>query len=121
MICGTHVGHIRGQLSQIYYLGYYGAHTRHQSDHMHDILNVYDDPMYGAFICPEDSPSRLLNDQSNVNLAAPYTACSRCELHIEYPNGTDLHKVNNTHVCRQCRYIVNTLSSMESVAYFLIT
>ena len=117
MICGTHVGHIRGHLCQIYYLGFYGACTRNQGDQMHDILNMYDDPMYGAFICPEDTPSRLLNDKSNwssVDLDTPYTSCSRCDLDIEYPNKSDPHKSNTTPLCQQCRYIVDTLSFATS-------
>ena len=71
MICGTHVGHIRGQLSHIYYLGYYGASTPLQHEQMHAILSVYDDPMYDIYISEEDNRDHILNDKSNwsvVNL-----------------------------------------------------
>ena len=112
MVCGTHVGHIRGQLSQIYYLGFYGAYTHHLGEQMHEILNAYNDPMYGIYICDEYARPRVLNDKSNwsvVNLDAPYSACSRCNLHIEYPLNTD-----DPNLCWQCEHVQRVLSSIDS-------
>ena len=111
MICGTHVGHIRGHLSRIRYLGFYGAFHKHQSEHMHDILRIYDDDMYGLNIAEENNPNHVLTDETNwstTNLDAPYTACSQCHLHIEYPESQTNH-ASQTNLCWQCTRITNIL------------
>ena len=120
-VLGTHVGHIRGQLTDIYYLGHYGANTRFQADQMRDIITPYEDPMYDTSFFPEEDwfRNRHLDEKSNwsvINLDAPYTACSRCDLQIEYAVTTDdAHKTDtSSNLCRQCRHIQWVLSSIDS-------
>ena len=43
--------------------------------------------MYDIYISEEDNRDHVLKDKSNwsvVNLDAPYSACSRCELNTEF-------------------------------------
>ena len=119
MICGTHVGHIRGQLSRICYLGFYGAINKHQKQQMYDILHIYDDDTYGVNIIPEDNPTHLLHDDinwSNTDLDAPYTACSNCLLHIEYPPHT--HDTSAVTLCWQCSTINDILTTAPTPLNF---
>lgn len=106
-VCGTFVGHIRGHLNQIHYLGFYGASNLQQGQKMYELLNVYDD-YYGININQEGFTVTLLNDHDNwstVDLDAPYTRCTNCDIALEvsdiYPN----------QLCQICSYIQSYFSS----------
>ena len=65
MISGTHVGHIRGELCHLHYLGFYGASTRAQSSELNQILQQYDDNRYGIYITNDSPPHAVLSDSDN--------------------------------------------------------
>ena len=104
--CGTFVGHIRGQLNEIHYLGYYGASNPNQGQHMYKLLNVYDD-YYGLNIQQEGFAISLLNDHDNwstVDLDAPYTQCTNCDISLEFDD------TSISQLCQQCSHIKYVLS-----------
>ena len=106
-ICGRYVGHIRGQLQSIYYLGYFGGHTPQQGHILQQILTPFDDE-YGLQVTSEsDYCFPLLSDRYNwntVDIDAPYNRCSICDLQIEFPQS----------MCSQCIYIREFLESLNN-------
>ena len=108
MVCGTYVGHIRGQLAEIHYLGFYGANTPQQQKSMCQLLNTYDD-YYGVSINQEGFTYASLSDRDNwstVDLDAPYTRCTNCHLSFEFG------EISPSYLCQQCSHIQDVLSSI---------
>ena len=63
----------------------------------------YDGNVYGVHIVAEDNTYPLLDDTTNwstVDLDAPYTRCTVCDVEIDYPN----------EICSQCMQIQKVLS-----------
>ena len=84
-IAGTYIGHPKGQLQTINYVGYFGAPTSQEGYEMQHIIEPLDDG-YGFQIASEDdNPSELLHDNLNwstIDIDAPYHLCSVCELAV---------------------------------------
>ena len=108
-VCGTFVGHIRGNLNQIHYLGSYGASNPQQHQHIYKIFNVYDD-YYGININQEGFTTTLINDHDNwstVDLDAPYTRCTICDMAVE------LDDISPNLLCEHCSLIQCHLSYLN--------
>ena len=113
MISGNHVGHIRDELSNLHYLGFYGASTDAQSLELEKILQQYDDNRYGIHITNDSPPHLTLSDSANwstIDLDDPYTTCSNCHIPMEY--SCDPEESQPPLLCSQCTYIQDFLSSI---------
>ena len=74
------------------------------------------------YISEEDNRDHVLNDKSNwsvVNLDAPYSACSRCELHTEF--NADLMAtqlfVGSAHTYRRSCHLLTLMMSSSCNVY----
>ena len=111
MLSGTHVGHIRGELTYVHYLGFYGASTHAESFEISQILCQYDDDRYGLQVT-NDSPPHVINESDNwgtVVLDTPYTTCSKCQLPMEYSSDPEVSQPPL--LCWQCRYFEGYFAS----------